>query len=377
MMKKVWIALLLTMLLGMQGLAVTMPEVTAPCAALADENGNILLEKNAHEKRSPASVTKIMTMLLVMEAIDAGKIGYEDIVTASEHACSMGGTQIWLEPGEQMSVTDMLKCVAVASANDCAVALGEHIAGSEEAFVKLMNERAAQLGMEDTHFVDCTGLTDDPAHVTSAHDIVLMSAELLKHPDIKRFTTIWMDTVRNGEFSLASTNKMLKKYPGTTGLKTGFTRRAMYCISATAEKNGMELIAVIMGAESIDNRTADASALLNCGFANYQKINLAENVTMGQIPVRLGSRAGVEPVITENCELIVENGSGEYRRELVLAEELIAPVEQGEQVGVLSVYNGDTLVREIPVLANTSVARLRFSEIFLKLLGKITMNESF
>ena len=374
-MKKVWIVLLLCISLGIQCFAVTMPEVTAPCAALADENGNILLEKNAHEKRSPASVTKIMTMLLAMEAIDAGKIKYDDMVTASEHACSMGGTQIWLEPGEQLSVTDMLKCVAVASANDCAVALGEHIAGSEEAFVKMMNDRAKALGMEDTHFVDCTGLTDDEAHVTSAHDIVLMSAELLKHPDIKKFTTIWMDTVRNGEFGLASTNKMLKKYPGATGLKTGFTRRAMYCISATAAKNGMELIAVIMGAESIDKRTADASALLNCGFANYQKIDLAENITMGKIPVRLGARAAVEAVITENCKLIVENGSGEYRRELTLAEELIAPVEQGEQVGILSVYNGDTLVREIPVLANTAVERLGFSQVFLKLLGRLTMNQ--
>ena len=216
------------------------------CMLMEKTTGQVLYAVNEHQQLEPASVTKVMTMLLVMEAIDSGSLAYEDTVTASAYACSMGGSQIWLKENEQMTVEDMLKAVCVVSANDCSVALAEHVAGSAEAFVERMNQRAAELGMADTHFENPTGLPA-PGHVTSAHDIAVMSRELiLRHPDIRRFTTIWMDTLRGGESGLSNTNKLIRFYEGATGLKTGSTNAAQYCLSATAERNGMELIAVIL-----------------------------------------------------------------------------------------------------------------------------------
>ena len=243
-------------------------EVSAKSAVLMDvATGTVLYEKNAHEALAPASVTKVMTMLLIMEAIDSGALRYEDTVTASEAAAAKGGSQIFLKAGEQMSVTEMLKSIAVSSANDCACAMAEHLAGSESAFVDRMNARARELGMNDTHFVNCTGLTAK-GHVTSAYDIALMSRELLRcHPDITHFTSIWMDTVRNGAFGLSNTNKLIRFYSGATGLKTGYTSGAGYCLSASAKREGMELIAVVMGCESSQKRTADCKALLDYGFA--------------------------------------------------------------------------------------------------------------
>ena len=245
-------------------------EVEAPSALLMEkETGTVLFAKDEHAKLEPASVTKVMTLLLVMEAIDAGTLHYDDIVTASAHACSMGGSQIWLEENEQMSVSDMLKAVCVVSANDCAVALAEAVAGSEEAFVDRMNQRAAELGMADTTFKNATGLPAE-GHVTSAYDIALMSRELvLNHPDIRDYSTIWMDTLRDGAFQLSNTNKLIRFYDGATGLKTGSTDSALYCLSATAERDGMELIAVVMHAPTSDDRFESAKALLNFGFANY------------------------------------------------------------------------------------------------------------
>ena len=240
-------AVAVSLVLPAQGAAL---EIAAPSAVLMDAaTGTVLYEKNAHAPLAPASVTKIMTLLLVMEALDSGRISWDDTVTASEAAAAKGGSQVYLEPGEQMSMEEMIKSVAVVSANDCATALAEHVAGSEAAFVEMMNNRAAELGMADTHFVNCTGLDDEPnaaEHLTTAYDIALMSRELLKHDRIREFTTIWMDTVRNGEFGLSNTNKLVRFYQGTTGLKTGYTSSAGHCLSASAERDGLELIAVVL-----------------------------------------------------------------------------------------------------------------------------------
>ena len=270
-------AVLLCMALPWQTRAAEM-DVNAKSALLMDAaTGTVLFEKNAHEALAPASVTKIMTMLLIMEAIDSGSIGYDDMVTASESAAAKGGSQVYLKAGEQMAVSEMLKSIAVSSANDCACAMAEHLSGSEGAFVDRMNQRARELGMEDTHFVNCTGLDDSPEaarHRTSAYDIALMSRELLtRHPDIKKYTTIWMDTVRNGAFGLSNTNKLIRFYNGATGLKTGYTSGAGYCLSATAEREGLELIAVVMGCETSQKRAAVCKSMLDYGFANFSLVS--------------------------------------------------------------------------------------------------------
>ena len=266
-------------------------EVAGKSAVLMDAaTGTLLYEKNAHEPLAPASVTKVMTMLLIMEAIDSGKISWNDTVTASDTAAAKGGSQIYLKAGETMSVSDMVKSIAVSSANDCACAMAEHLAGSEGAFVAQMNKRAQELGMEHTHFVNCTGLDDEAEaaqHLTCAYDIAVMSRQLLTfHPDIKKFTTIWMDTVRDGSFGLANTNKLVRFYQGATGLKTGFTAKAGYCLSASAQRDGMELIAVVMGAETSQERFAACKGMLDYGFANFALVT--PELSEGQVPVKLG-----------------------------------------------------------------------------------------
>ena len=275
-MKKLWVVLSILLLLStlVSGVSAEGLEVQAKSALLMDvATGTILYEKNAHEPLPPASVTKVMTMLLIMEAIDSGSLSYSDTVTTSEAAAAKGGSQVFLKVGETMSVSEMLKSIAVSSANDCACAMAEHIAGSEAAFVERMNERAKELGLNDTHFVNCTGLDDGPDaanHRTSAHDIAVMSRELLaRHPDITKYTTIWMDTIRGGAFGLSNTNKLIRFYPGATGLKTGFTSTAGYCLSATAKREDLELIAVVMGCESAKIRTAACKSMLDYGFAGY------------------------------------------------------------------------------------------------------------
>ena len=277
-------------------------DVAAPSAILMEKTtGEVLYEKNADERRPPASVTKVMTMLLIAEAVDGGEITLSDEVTASAEAASMGGSQVWLEEGERMTVSDMLKCIAVVSANDCAVAMAEYISGSEAAFVERMNARAAELGMENTHFTNCTGLFDDEEHYTSARDIAVMSRELMLHGWIRDYTTIWMDSIRDGEFGLSNTNKLVRHYEGCTGLKTGFTSEAMYCLSATAEREGMELIAVIMHAESIESRNRDASTLLNYGFAGYELCALRPDGALPPVRVSLGEAlSGLELAVDAN-----------------------------------------------------------------------------
>ena len=340
--------------------------------------GTILYESNAREALAPASVTKIMTMLLIMEAVDSGKITMEDMVTASEAAASKGGSQIYLKVGETMSVSDMLKSIAVSSANDCACAMAEYIAGSESAFVDLMNSRARELGMNDTHFVNCTGLDDSPEaaeHKTSAHDIALMSRQLLKyHPKIKDFTTIWMDTVRGGTFGLSNTNKLIRFYSGATGLKTGFTSGAGYCLSATAEREGLELIAVVMGCTTSQERTAACKAMLDYGFANFAMIapDLTEHNTL--VAVKLGKEQTVAAHLGGETAMLMDKGKkNAVTTEVVLAESVTAPVAQGQKLGTMTIKAGEEILGEVPLVAGQSVERLTWGDLFVKCLRRAAM----
>ena len=341
------------------------------CLLMEKTTGQVLYAVNEHEPLEPASVTKVMTILLTMEAIDSGSLSYGDLVTASAYACSMGGSQIWLKENEQLTVEDMLKAVCVVSANDASVALAEHLAGSAEAFVEQMNQRAAELGMADTHFVNPTGL---PAkgHVTSAHDIALMSRELiLNHPDIRRFTTIWTDSLRDGAFGLSNTNKLIRFYPGATGLKTGSTDAALYCLSATAERDGMELISVVMGAPTSTQRFEGAKVLLNYGFAAYGLAQAQPPQPLAPIPVILGDQAAVTPRLAEDPTILAPKEKlAAMEVEVQMAESLSAPVDAGAGVGRMTVTsNGETLA-SIPLTADAAVARLSYWQIFQRCLQK-------
>ena len=346
----------------------------ASCVLMEKETGTILLEGNPHEKLEPASVTKIMTLLLVMEAVDSGRISLDDPVTVSAYAAGTGGSQVYLEEGEQMSVSEMLKCVTVVSGNDCSVALAEHLAGSEGAFVAQMNQRAQELGMTDTTFLNCTGLPA-PGHMTSAYDIALMSRELiLNHPKIRDYTTIWMDSIRNGEFGLTNTNRLVRFYQGATGLKTGYTKSAMYCMSATAERDGMELIAVVMKCPSINQRLEDARAMLDYGFANYALAPVYPEVPLAPVDVLLGAQAQVQPQLERDCRLLVRKGEeSQVSTRLSLAGDVEAPVEQGQLLGRLEVYVGDELRDTVPILASQPVDRLSIPGIFSRMLSKLLM----
>ena len=374
--------LLLTVLplvvsLGIPAQAVEL-DLAGKSALLMDVNtGTVLYESNSHEKLAPASVTKIMTMLLIMEAVDSGKIAMEDMVTASETAAAKGGSQIFLKAGETMPVSDMLKSIAVSSANDCACAMAEHLAGSEQAFVGMMNERAKELGMNDTNFVNCTGLDDGEGaenHRTSAYDIALMSRELLKnHPDIKKFTTIWMDTVRNGTFGLSNTNKLVRFYQGATGLKTGFTTGAGYCLSATAERDGMELIAVIMGADTSTNRNAACKSLLDYGFANFAVVT-PELSEAEPVQVKLGKTDNVSAILGEKGGLLVDKGQRNgITMELAVEEMVKAPVSQGQRLGTLTIKSGEQVLKEIPLVAQEGVERLTLGDLFVRVLKRVAM----
>lgn len=353
-------------------------EVKAKSALLMDvTTGTVLFEQNAHEALAPASVTKVMTLLLIMEAIDSGAIGWNDTVTASEAAAAKGGSQVYLKAGETMTVSDMVKAIAVSSANDCACAMAEHLCGSESAFVDKMNTRAKELGMENTHFVNCTGLDDGPdaaQHKTSAYDIALMSAELLRnHPDIKKYTTIWMDTLRNGTFGLSNTNKLIRFYPGATGLKTGFTSNAGYCLSASAQRDGMELVAVVMGAKTTQDRFNACKSLLDYGFANYALIQ----PSLEQLPtiaVKLGTNSLVEAEPSgQSCLLIEKGQKNQVSTHIELEEQVTAPISQGQRLGTLTIKAGEQVLAQIPMVAKEAVPRLTFGDLFLEMLKHITM----
>lgn len=348
-------------------------DITAPSAILMEKStGEILFEQDAHAVYEPASVTKIMTLLLVMEAMDAGTLSWDDVITASPYACSMGGSQIWLKEGEQLTVREMVKAVAVASANDCAVALAEAIAGSESAFVQRMNERAKELGMESTVFYNCTGLPAQ-GHVSSAYDIALMSRELiLNHPQLREYTTIWMDTLRDGQFQLTNTNRLIYSYPGATGLKTGSTDAALYCLSATAERDGMELIAVVMHAATPTDRFDSAAALLNYGFANYTLTQVYPEQVLPPIPVLLGEQDTVQPELAQDCTILTQqNQSGSITTQIHLPQQLSAPVEEGQTLGEMVVYLDGTEYQRVDLVASHEVARLTTWGIFQQLLDTL------
>ena len=379
-MKRIGILLIVCMLLMLLPAPAMAagPEVAGKSALLMDmETGTVLYAQNEHARLAPASVTKVMTMLLIMEAIDDGRIGWDDTVIASEAAAAKGGSQIYLKVGESMTVTDMVKSIAVSSANDCACAMAEHIAGSESAFVELMNKRAEELGMQDTHFVNCTGLDDEEnarEHLTSAYDIALMSRELVKnHPDITKFTTIWMDTVRGGAFGLSNTNKLVRFYPGATGLKTGFTSGAGYCLSATAEREGMGLIAVVMGCETSKDRFAACKQLLDYGFANYALV--APEVSENAVPVKLGTSDFVSAVPAESPKLLVDKAQKNQVQILTELEETVsAPVSKGQKLGMMTIKVGEQTIRQIPMVAEEGVARLTWWEVFLQIFRKVAMS---
>ena len=377
-MKRIIWTLVLLCLLPIRVSAAEL-DIGGKSALLMDvATGTVLYENNPQEQLAPASVTKVMTMLLIMEAVDSGKISMEDTVTASEAAAAKGGSQIFLKVGETMSVSDMLKSIAVSSANDCACAMAEHIAGSEAAFVEMMNRRAQELGMHNTHFVNCTGLDDSPEatdHKTTAQDIALMSRELMKHhPDIKKFTTIWMDTVRNGTFGLSNTNKLIRFYPGATGLKTGFTSGAGYCLSATAEREGLELIAVVMGCATSQERTAACKAMLDYGFANYALVcpDLTEQDTA--IPVKLGKEACIRAILGSDTQMLIDKAKkGSITTEVTLAESITAPVTKGQVLGTMTVMAGDNILAEIPLVAEEDVPRLTWWDLFVKVIKRVAM----
>ena len=352
-------------------------ELSAASAVLMEkETGELLYEKESHQKLEPASVTKVMTLLLIFEALDSGRISREDVVTVSANAAGMGGSQVYLREGEQMTVAELVKCITVVSGNDAAVAMAEYLAGSETAFVAQMNQRARELGMGDTTFCNCTGL---PAreHVTSAHDIALMSRELiLRHPGIREYSTIWMDSIREGTFGLTNTNRLVRFYPGATGLKTGSTDSALYCMSATAERDGMELIAVVMKSPSSAQRFEDAKKLLDYGFATYTLVSVYPDAPLSPIPVLLGEREQVQPRLAQDCRLLVQKSQeGQITSQVTLAQDLAAPVEPGQTVGEMVVSVDGQVRASIPILAAQGVERLTVPKIFSRLLEQLLMAE--
>lgn len=354
--------------------------VNAKAYALVDvSQKKVLLGKNEHERLYPASVTKIMTLLLVIESIDSGKINLTDNVTASTVAAGKGGSQIWLKEGETMTVDELLRAAAIGSANDASTALAEYIGGSEEGFVRMMNDRAAELGMNDTHFENCTGLDDDTTnHLTSAYDIALMSCELLKHERIQNYTTVWMDQLRAGATELVNTNKLVRFYKGTTGLKTGTTSKAGHCVSASAMRNGLHLVAVVLGAENSSDRFEGAKALLNWGFANYE--NVTPKVDPGLI-TDVTVLKGVENRITPKLETIkpmtLESGKGaRLETKIDLAVNVEAPVEEGQLLGSVGFFVGDEKVAQYSLTAPYAVRKMTLTDMLKRLFSALSIKHN-
>lgn len=321
-------------------------------------SGKVLAEKNADEKVPPASITKIMTLLLVTEALDDGKITLEDKVTASSEAASKGGSQIWLKEGETMTVHELIKATAVASANDASTALAEYIAGDEASFVEKMNERAKELGMKNTNFENCSGLDDTAeSHYSSARDIAIMSRELMKHEIIKNYTTIWMDSLRDGKTELVNTNRLIRFYKGATGLKTGTTSKAGYCISATAQRDGMELVAVILGSDNSTDRFEDAKKLLNWGFANYSiyKPKIDKSL-ITDVTVLCGEQDKIVPIVKNPSPVLIKKGTEkEITQRVDICIDVEAPVEKGQKLGAVYFEKDGKVLAECPIVSETAV----------------------
>ena len=352
------------------------PDLKLDCKSavlMEAETGKILYANNENEALPPASVTKIMTLLLIMEAIEQKKISLTDMVSASEHACSMGGSQIYLEPGEQMSVEDLLKSVVIASANDAAVTLAEYVAGTEDAFVDMMNAKAKELGMVNTNFENTNGLDDTTQnHITSAKDIAIMSRELIKYPKITEYSSIWMDTVRNGEFGLTNTNRLVRFYKGATGLKTGSTSKADFCVSATAQRDGMTLIAVIMASPSRDARNSAAVSLLNYGFSNYT-LYKCDKTQGKEISVVKGCQSTCYTIQEEFSTVIDKKMAGKIDMQIDMQPSVIAPISEGQQVGTVTyVCNGNVLGTS-KIVAAHSVETVTYANIFTRFLSKMVL----
>lgn len=340
--------------------AISDAEVKAPAAVLIEaQTGKLLYEKNSNEKRPAASITKVMTLLLVMEAIDSGKIKLTDTVTASAHAASMGGSDIWLQQGETMSVDDMIKATVIMSANDAAVALAEHVAGTEDDFLTLMNKRAAELGMVNTAFKNCNGL-DEEGHLTTAYDVALMSAALIKHEKIMDYTLTWIDHVREGKTQLVNTNKLIRSYKGITGLKTGTTGKAGSCISATAKRGDVNLVAVVLGSSTTDDRFSSAAKLLDYGFANWS-MAVPEAPVLDLVPVKNGMQPKVEAEAPENQSILVPKGKeSEVVSQIILADSLEAPVEKGQVIGKITYKLGEETLSESNIITKNAVEKITF-----------------
>ena len=353
------------------------PDLSLDCKSavlMEAETGKILYANNENEALPPASVTKVMTLLLIMETIEQNKISYTDMVTASEYACSMGGSQIYLEAGEQMSVEDLLKSVVIASANDAAVTLAEYIAGTEAAFVDMMNARARELGMENTNFENTNGLDDTTTnHVTSAKDIAIMSRELIKHKKITEYSSIWMDTVRNGEFGLTNTNRLIRFYKGATGLKTGSTSKAGFCITATAQRDGMTLIAVIMASPSRDARNSAAVSLLNYGFSNFA-LYKSESVPSQDVKVVRGAQSTCKTTEQGFSTVIEKKLIGKVEKKIELSSEISAPIKQGQNLGTVTYTCNGKILGTSSIVAAHSVDTVSFANVFIKLLSKAVLN---
>ena len=343
--------------------------ITAKSGILMEQStGEVLYEQNPDERLQIASVTKTMTMLLIMEALESGKINLSDMVTTSEYAASMGGSQVFLEAGEQMSVDDMLKAIAVASGNDAAVAMAEFISGSEPAFVEQMNKRAEALGCLNTHFINCNGLDETEEHYSSAKDIAIISRELLKHTKILDYTTIWMDSLRNGQFGLSNTNKLIRFYKGANGIKTGSTSTAKYCLSASAERDGMTLIAVVICAPSTQERFASASALLDFGFANYEVADFSES-SVPYVRISGGTEEQIIPEISESSFVVKKGNKEKLEQSFNLETDISAPIEKGQKLGEV-IYTIDGLeVARRDLCAPKDIPKISILQMFIKSLG--------
>ena len=377
-MKKMLLCLLCALLLIQQARAISpLPEdsfdLDCTSAVLMERStGTLLYAKNAHKRLAPASVTKVMTMLLVVEAVENGSLSLEDTVTASAAAAGMGGSQVYLEEGERMSVGELLKCVAVVSANDCAVALAETLCGSEAAFTARMNRRATELGLQDTVFRNCTGLSGPGEHYSSAWDIAVMSRELLSHTWIRDYTTVWMDTIRGGKFGLSNTNKLVHGYHGCTGLKTGYTSEAMFCLAASAERDGVEFIAVVLHGDSSADRFAAARTLLDYAFANYALVSLLPPESIAPIPVEMGMEELVNVAPRGNTMTVAEKASlRELTMETELPSAVTAPVEAGQVLGQVTLRRGDRVLSQLPLTAAESVERRSRGRVYRDLLGQL------
>ncbi len=351
----------------------TIEDYAKSSILMCADTGDIIYEKNAYEHLSPASVTKIMSILLVLEAIDSGKISLEDEVPAGENSVKMGGSQIWLELGEKMTVNELFKAVVVASANDACTALGEYIAGSSQAFVKLMNEKAQSLGLENTCFENCTGLDDTiKNHYSCAYDLAVIAREVLKHDLIYNYSTIWLDYLRNGKTELNNTNKLVNKYDGITGLKTGTTSKAGFCVCATAEREDMNLIAVVLGADTSEHRFQTASNLLDFGFAEYAVV--APQIDEAQItPVKIknGKVKSVVPIYNQTDKLLVKKGDINIIYTYEIEDSVSAPVENGTELGEISIKNGDDVIKTITLVSPKAIEKISFNYILIEMLRNI------